>query len=300
MIDRLAGRLSFFGRLTDDFRREPAWQGEYRVTLRQVPPAEALYKQDGHFIFSDLAPSPTAYDFQLLDGLYQGRQFSKGLPTTAPVQISYDGEDEVYAFTKTVKLGTKQITFDAIPFLPVVRAGATVLGEGGFSTTLADDLAGVDVTTAVLTSVTGLGTGKLVRIVRSACLRGKAGPYYPFPGGTTVLLLKVVEDNPEETPLAGATAHLLQVNGITPSSTTVGGVVLRHVPLGGATPVLGTNADLDAVTEARGNAVLYFPGHFALTSLQIAVSRAGYVPATTVFPVTASGTVSAKVKLVPV
>lgn len=301
MIDRLDSRLSFFGRVTDDFRREPAWQGEYRVTLLQAPPAEALYKQDGHFTFSDLAPSPT-YAFRFLDGLYQGREFSKALPTTAPVELAYDGEDEIYVFAKTVNAATKRITFDAIPFLPLIRAGAQVIGEGGFSTTLAENLAGVDATIATLTSVVGLAPTTLVRIVRSRCLRAKGGPYYPFPGGTTVLLLKVVEDSPEEPPLAGANAHLLQVNGIAPSSTTVGGVVLHHVALGGAppqTPVLGTSADRDATTEARGNAVFYFPGHWALTSLQLTVSRAGYVSKTVVFPVTAGKIVWGKVKLVP-
>jgi hypothetical protein len=301
-IDRVGSRLSFFGRVTDDFRREPVWQGEYRVTLKS-PPTEALYKQDGHFTFSDLPSLPTAYDFRLLDGLYQGRQFAKGLPTTAPVEITYDGEDEIYVFTKTVTAANKQITFDAIPFLPIIRRGAVVLGEGGFSTTLAEDLAGVDATIAVLTSVAGLTAGKLVRIVRSHCLRGKAGPYYPFPGGTTVLLLSVVEDSTDEPPLPGAKAHLAQVNGIAPSSTTVGGVVLRHLTLGGAPvqqPVLGTDADLDAFTEARGKAVFYYPGFWLLTSLQLAVSNAGYLTQTSVFPLTHGQTTSAKVKLVPI
>jgi hypothetical protein len=302
MIDSLSGRLSFFGRVTDDFRREPAWQGEYRVMLDQPRPAEALYKQDGHFVFSDLPPSATAYAFRMLDGLYQGRQFSKVLPTTAPVEVAYDGEDEVYVFAKTINAAANQVTFDAIPFLPLLRAGSTVLAEGGFSTTLAEDLAGVDVTTAVLTSVVGLVGGKLMRIVRSHCLRAKAGPYYPFPTGTTVSLLKVVEDNPEETPLAGATARLQKVNTTALASTTVGAAVLRHVALAGPPPnalVLGTDADLDVVTEARGNAVFYFPGQFALTSLELAISRTGYVSSTVVVPVTAGATKSFKAKLVP-
>jgi hypothetical protein len=303
MLDSLVGRLSFFGRVTDDFSREPASQGEYRVTLQKTPPAEALYKQDGHFVFSDVAPSATAYAFRLLDGLYQGRQFNKALPTTTPVEIAYDGEDEIYVFAKLVNPATKQVSFDAIPFLPRIRAGARVLAEGGLSTTLAQDLAGVDVTTAVLTSVAGLGTGQLMRIIRSRCLRAKAGPYYPFPAGTTVLLLKVVEDSPAETPLPAATARVQQVNGTALSSTTVGAAVLRHVAVGGAPPrtlVLGTDADLEAITEARGNAVFYVSGQFALTSLQLTVSRAGYVSSTLVVPVSAGGTTSAKVKLVPV
>jgi hypothetical protein len=302
MSDRLGSTLSFFGRLADDFRREPAWQGEYRVTLLS-PPTEALYKQDGHFAFADLPPSPTDYQFALLDGLYQGRLFQKAMPVAAPVEIAYDGEDEVYLFVKTVNAAAQQITFDAIPFLPVVRSGAAVLAQGGAATTLAEDLAGVDVTTAVLTDVTGLLPGQLVRIVRSHCLRGKAGPYYPFPAGTTVLLLRVVEDTPEQAPIAGAQAHLDKLNAITPSSATVAGAALRYVPLGGPggqQPVLGTDADLDAFTEARGNAVFYFPGQLPLTSLELAVSAAGYVSSTAVFPLVAGQTTSATVKLAAV
>jgi len=299
MSDRLASTLSFFGRLTDDLRREPAGHGEYRVTL-QAPPTEALYKQDGHFVFADLAPSATDYQFALADGLYQGRRFQKNLPTAAPVELTYDGEDELFAFVNTVNVAARQVTFDPIPFLPIVRAGATVLVEGGISTTLAEDLAGVDVTTAVLTNVTGVGATKLMRIVRSHCLRGKAGPYYPFPAGTTVLLLRVVEDTADQAPIAGALAHLTQVNGVASSSATVGGAALRFVNLGAQRPILGPDADLDASTEARGNAVFYFPGQFALTSLRITVSAPGFVPATTVFPVTAGQTTSATVKLAAV
>lgn len=300
MIDSIGSRLSFFGRVADDFRREPASPGEYRMALRS-PAIEALYKQDGHFVFSDLPPSAAPYALRLLDGLYQGRELSKALPSAAPVEVAYDGEDEVYVFVKTVNGGTRQITFDAIPFLPVVRRGASVIGESGATTTLFEDLAGVDVTTATLASVAGVSAGDLLRIVRSRCLRAKAGPYYPFPAGTTIVYVRVVEDSVEEPPLGGATAHLAQVNGAAPASTAVGGVVLRHVTIAGPTvkPVLGTSADLDAFTDGRGNAVFYFPGHWALSALQIAISQPGYTPATTPVALTAGRPVSVKVKLAP-
>lgn len=300
MSDGLDSTLSFFGRVVDDFRREPAWLGEYRITLAS-PPAEALYKQDGHFAFANLPPSAMDYSFRLVDGLYQGRSLQKGLPSTIPVEIAYAGEDEIYLVIKTVNAATKQITFDPIPFLPVIRRGSEVLGEGVFSTTLAEDLAGVDVTTALLTGVVGLSSGNLLRIVRSRCLRAKAGPYYPFPSGTTVFLLKVVEDSPAEPPLAAAKGRLMKVNALTPSTATVGGLPLHYLSLAGPPaqqPVLGTDADRDSFTEKRGNAVFYFPGHWLLSSIEIEVSCPGYVTATSVFAVTAGQTMSAKVKLV--
>jgi hypothetical protein len=299
MIDRLGSRLAFFGRLTDDFRREPAWLGEYRILL-DAPPREALYKHDGHFTFLDLPASPTAYEFELLDGLYQGRRFTKGLPTVAPVEITYDGEDEIYVSVNTVNAVTKQITFAPIAFLPPIRSGAAVLGQGGFSTTLAEALAGVDATTAVLTTVAGLAPGNLLRIVRSHCLRAKAGPYYPFPGGLTLLRLRVVEDSAEEPPLAGVKAQLTEINGVVPSSTGVAGATLRHATLGAQVFVFGTGADLEASTEARGNAVFYFPGTWPIASLTLAISRTGYVTQTVVLALVTGATTSATVKLVPV
>ena len=299
MPDSLASRLAFFGRVADDLRREPAWRGEFRVRL-DAPPQEALYKHDGHFTFLDLPASPTAYEFELLDGLFQGRRFSKGLPSAAPVEISYDGEDEIYVSINTVNSVTKQITFDPIAFLPRIRRGSAVLGAGGFSATLAEELAGVDATTALLTGVAGLAAGDLLRIVRSQCLRAKAGPYYPFPGGLTLLRLQVVEDSAAEPPLAKARAEVVEVNGIVPSSTSVGGVALRHVTIGAQVLVLGTSTDMEAFTETRGNAVLYFPGAWPLAALELAVSCTGYVTKNLVVAIGAGVITPAKVKLVPV
>lgn len=302
MSDRLGSTLSFFGRLTDDLRREPAGAGEFRVTLGS-PPKEASYKQDGHFAFADLRPSALPYSFLLLDGLYQGRQFDKALPGAAPVELAYDGEDETYVLVKAVNAGSKQITFDAIPFLPKLRRGAPVLGVAGFSTTLAEDLAGVDATTAVLTSVAGLATGTLLRLVRSRSLCAKAGPYYSFPEGTTLLYLRVVEDVPEELPLAGVRIRIAKLNGVTPSSATVSGVVLRTLSLAGPPVqelILGKTADLDTFTEGRGNAVFYFPGHWSLSALELELSCSGYVTATLLVPLAAGQRTSLTAKLAAV
>ena len=295
MSDALSSTLAFFGRITDDLRREPAAAGDYRVLLKS-PAVEALYKQDGHFVFLDLAPSASAYEFTLLDGLYQGRKFEQTRSSAPPVELTYDGEDEIYVFVSAVNAAAKQITFDAIPFLPVARAGATVLGAGGVSTTLAEDLAGVDVTSAVLASVTGITPGALLRVVRSHCLRAKAGPYYPFPPGITGLRLRVV-DGGTGAPIAGAKAHLAKVNGVAPTSTTVAGAVLWHVSLGAQSLVLGNDSDLDVFTEGRGNAVFYFDGQFAITSLALAVSADGYLPLAVVLSLTAGAVASSTVNL---
>ena len=83
MSDLQGSSLSFYGRVTDDLRREPVVAGEVRVTLGS---REAIYKVDGHFAFADVRPSPLPYDVVLGGGLYQGRTFSKAFPGPAPVE----------------------------------------------------------------------------------------------------------------------------------------------------------------------------------------------------------------------
>jgi hypothetical protein len=302
-VDTFTSGLSFFGRLTDDVSRQPASPRDFRVLLTGTgAPGDAIYKEDGHFAFASLRPSP-AYAFLVASDLYQGRAFEKPLPGGAPVELAFDGEDEVYLVVRAVSATSKQITFDPIPFLPPVRRGARVVGEGGVATTLADDCGGAATTSAVLADVTGFVPGRLVRIVRSHSLRVKAGPSYPFPDGTTILALALLADIAAAAPIVGARARLTKVNGQTPARTTVGGVDLRHVPIAGPPaqqPVLGTDADLDVASDRRGQAVFYFPGNWALSLLDVEISRLGFVTQSLVFTVAPGRRTGATVRLTPV
>jgi hypothetical protein len=300
--DVFSTSLSFHGRIADDLGREALSPEDFRVSSA-APAQVALHKPDGHFCFVDLRPRPADYVFEVASQRYQPRSLRMNLPGAAPIELRYPGEDEVYLQAKTVNPASKQITFDAIPFLARVRSGAEVLGPGGFSTTLAADLGGVDVTSALLDNATGLAAGAVLRVVRSHNIVLKPGAAYPFPAGLTVAAVTVVEDGRGAGIISGARVELRKVNTLVPSSATVGGVVVRHVALAGPparTLILGLDKDLETATDARGRAVFYFAGAQPLTALEIAVSQPGFVTATSVIAVTPGQRSSTLVKLAPV
>ncbi|HKC13051.1 MAG TPA: hypothetical protein VKI41_13540 [Vicinamibacteria bacterium] len=303
-IDTFIGTLSFFGRLSDELTREVIPPRDYRVRVPgvSVPSlAEAQYKSDGFFCFQDLKVSATGYQLEMTSPLYQPRSFLKTLPTSAPVELTYGGEDEVYVLIKTVNGGGKTVGFDKIPFLTPVPKGTPVIGEGGFATTVRETLEGVDVATASLESVAGLLPGQLLRMVRSRSLLAKPGPYYPFPPGTTRVHVKVVEDAPGQATLGSAQLLLQSVETVAPVGTVVDGVEIKTVTLPGPTPlILGTGRDLETRTDARGQAVFFFPGHWPITTCVVAVTAAGHASKTVTLALTAKQRTLATVKLTPV
>lgn len=303
--DTFTGTLSFFGRLSDELTREVIPPRDYRMRVpgASVPAlAEAQYKSDGFFCFQDLKVSATSYQLEMTSTLYQPRSFLKSLPSPAPVEVSYGGEDEVYVLIKTVNGGAKTVGFDQIPFVPPVPKGAAVIGEGGFATTMKEPLEGVDVATASLDSAAGLLPGQFLRMVRSQSLLAKPGPYYPFPLGTTRVHVKVVQDAPGEEPLGSAQLLIQSVETVAPVGTVVDGVELKTVTLPGPGPtlILGTSRDLETRTDARGQAVLFFPGNWPLTTCAVAVSAAGHVSKTVNLALIANQRTLATVKLTPV
>jgi hypothetical protein len=303
--DRFTGTLSFFGRLSDELTREVILPRDYRVRVAGVSTAaqaEAQYKSDGFFCFHDLEVSATNYQLEMTSSLYQPRSLLKSLPTPDPVEITNAGEDEVYVLIKTVNGGAKTVGFDRIPFVPPVPKGAPVIGEGVFATTMREALEGVDVATASLDSIAGLAPGQLLRMVRSRRLLAKPGPYYPFPSEVTRAHVKVVEDAPGEEPLGSARLLIQSVETVAPVGTVVGGVEIKTVTLPGPAPtlILGTSRDLETRTDVRGQAVLFFPGHWPITTCAVAVSAPGHVGKTVNLALIANQRTLASVKLTPV
>jgi len=277
--DQFANTLSFFGRFVDDFTRQPLATADVRVLLGGLA-EEAIYKPDGFFVFLNIKPSASDYEFQVLSSLYQRRSFKMAQVTAAPVEISFGGEDEIYVVVRTTNTASNQIMFDPIPFLPIIPKGALVLGEANFSATLKNDLGGVDVKSASLDSVSSLAVGTLLRIIRSRSLVAKPGSYWPFPAGTTILAIKIVEDAPGEIPLNGARARLQSVNTQNPVTKTIGSVPIKQISLSISPPqelILGTEEDLNIFMDSRGNGVFYFPGQWPISSLGIEFSHPGYI-----------------------
>jgi hypothetical protein len=147
-----------------------------------------------------------------------------------------------------------------------------------------------------------LAVGQILRFVRSSSLVVKPGPAYPFPAGMTVAALAIVANSPSETPIPGAVARVRKVNGVIPAEATVGGVKLKHVTLpapSGSKLVLGVAADLETSSDARGRAVFYYPGNWALTSLEVEVSHPGHAIKTMTVALTPGQRRPATIKLVP-
>jgi hypothetical protein len=287
-VEKQTSRLSFFGRMADDLTRQVLMPADTVVFLEDER-REALIKADGHFAFADLEPSPTDYRIHIGARSYQDRVILQALPTNAPVQVMSPGEDEFYLLITGVAAPQKRVTFEQISFVAPIEAGAAVIGQGGFTATLAEALEGQNITFAVLSSVTGLAAGQVLRVVRSNNLLLRPGPYYSFPVDATVLAVKVVENDPVEPALGNASIEITKLNGNAPTIADVGGLSLSSFSLGANPPasVVLDDDDRKNATNDRGDAVFYFPGSKQITSIQVAVTKTGYQASTSSISVTA-------------
>jgi len=256
-----------------------------------------LYKVDGYFVFSDLAPPAVPRQIRLSGEGYRARTVSQVLPAVAPVELTFDGEDEVYVVVKTINVATNAVTFDPIPFLPTIPLGAPVIGEAGFSTTLAAVLEGDTVAGATLASVTGVAANAVLRLGRSrnCVLRPVAG--YAFPADRTVIAIAVLAAA-DGAPLPGAITTIDRINGMAPASVTVGTLPLTVATFGTQRSVLGPVDAVTATADARGWCVFYFPASLPITQLRVSVSNTGHVTQTQTFAVAAGARASQIVSLV--
>lgn len=281
-------RLSLFGRTADDLTRHVLLPPEMAVSLDNERKA-ALIKSDGHFAFIDLEPSATDYRIRIAAPSYRDRVIAKALPSAVPVQVTLAGEDELYVSIGSVSAAQNRITFEQTAVVPPIESGAAVFGEGGFTATLAEPLEGQKTTFAALSTVAGLAAGQLLRIVRSSNLLLRPAFHYPFLADTTVLAVKVVENDPMELVLDGAVVEIIRLNGNAPTTVNVGGLNLGLFSLGGNPPgsVILDDDDKRSATDDRGGALLYFAGSKQITSIELAVSKTNYQASTSSINVTA-------------
>jgi hypothetical protein len=299
VAERHVTRLTFFGRLADDLTRRPVTPADVSVQLTEGA-VDALQKPDGHFAFADLAPSATDYHIRLAGAAYETRVLASPLAATAPQQVAFAGDDELYLVIVSVSAPQKRATFATIPLVPPIDAGAAVIGQGGFTATLAEPMAGQGIQSAVFDSVAGLAPGQLLRIVRGPNLLLRAGPYYPFAGGVTVVAFRVVENTADEAPVAGALVSVTELNGAAPAAVAVGALTLRSFALGGTATLVLDDLHRRATSNERGDAVLYFGGDAALTSVRVDVVRPQFQTGDVTVAVTAKSRTFTKVLLTKV
>jgi hypothetical protein len=281
-------QVSFFGRLVDDLTRAVILPPGIDASL-QMDGTASLTKGDGYFVFTDLTPSASDYRISLAAPAYQPRIVTKTLSATPPVELTFPGEDEMYLAIADVTAAQSSVTFDEIAFVPPIRAGAAVVGQGGFTATLVEALEGSGIKVATLSGVAALAANQLIRIVRSRNLVMRPGPYYAFAGDATILALKVVGDDQSASAVDDARIDISKINAGAPNSIDVGGLNLNVFDLG-AGPHSGLvldDEDKTTTTNQRGDAVLYFAGGKPITSLELKVSKSGFQSVTQTVNVTA-------------
>jgi hypothetical protein len=287
MSEMTTKRVSLYGRLTDDLTRDVVSGRAFDAVLSATG-QRALRKDDGYFVFTDLAPSATDYEILVSARSYQRRTLAINLPTALAVEVAYPGEDELCVIVTGVDAESRRVSFEKLPFVPTIRAGSGVFGPGDFTATLDAPLEGSEVEFAILSSVVGLGDGALLRFVRSTNLILQPGPYYPFEANTTLVVLKAVGSTAGDPPVGDATITIDQVNAVALTTTLVGGLNLHTVTLAGSpTLLLGPDRAIQTVTNERGDALFYFPVDTPITELRMQITRSGYVSASETIPVTA-------------
>lgn len=296
MTEVVTTRVSLHGRLADDLTRAtvPGRHFQATVTGSTEP---ALRKEDGHFVFVDLQPSPTSYEIRLDAPGYQRRVVQASISAVGPVEVAFPGEDELIVIVTAVDAVNRRVSFDAVPFLPTIRADSQVFGPAAFNATLDDALEGGDVQFATLSTVAGLALGDLLRIVRSANLIVKPSSYYRFDPDMTLVAIKVVENTADDPPLSDVALAIDQVSAQPLTPVTVGGVVIHTVALGPVTLPLGPDRAIHATTNARGDAIFYYRPDTPVTSLRVNVTKAGYVSTSKFMPAVMGERTAHSVKL---
>ena len=297
VVELRTSRVSLYGHVADEQTRQDVAPGDFRAWI-DAPPQEALRKDDGHFVFADLPALATSVTVLLEGPAYRRRSLPAALLPDTAVALEPAGEDELFLCLTGVSAGDQQVSFDTIPFLPSIDAGAAVLGPGGFAQTLAEPLEGGDVAFAVLSSVAGLNPGDLLRVVRSARILLRAGPYHPFTPDTTLVAFTIVEDDAEATPIADAAVSITQVNDAPLQTVTIDGVALQRVPLApSGFLVLGTAADITRTSNERGLAVFAYQAQAPVQKIAVTITRNGYIAESRAVTVTASQRTSTSVTL---
>jgi hypothetical protein len=278
--EKMVQTLTFYGRLADEVTREVIPFKSFQVAIEGVG-AAPLYKEDGTFAFSGVEASASNYRVQLSADYYRSRVVEKALPPNTAVELSFDGEDELYVVIDGVQNGVEnKVTFSTIPFVKTIPAGAPVYGENGFSTILTSSLEGEDIGFAVLKDVSGLSAGEILRFVRGSNIIMRPGPYYPFRTGTTLAALKFGDNStPDLAPVAGVKCRITELNDIALDTTDVGGLDIYSITLPGPTKlVLGSDNDITTWSDERGYCVFYYylPGSTPIAKLKLQIDADGY------------------------
>ena len=253
MAEQIAKKASLMGQVIEDLSYEGVDPQRLRVEIVGVE-KRAWYKEGGFYCFNEIPPGQ--YRVLISGERLQPQEFNVTLPLAEPL-LGRAGDDELIVVVKTVSASDNKITFDPANIRRAVRAGATARAAG-FNSKLAATLEPGKVSGAKLESVQGLSVGAVLRLVRGVAVRLKFDPYFQPPPGWTQLVGRVEHKDRPGLALPGAQLRIKKVNGVDVQTGGVAGVAVATVEIAGKKVVLGTDGDVKAVTNSKGDFCLYF------------------------------------------
>jgi hypothetical protein len=271
MAEDITKKASLVGQVIEDLSYDGVDPQRLRVEI--VGLAKSAYcKEGGFFAFNDVPPGP--YRVLVSGERLQPQEFNVTLPLADPL-LSRAGDDELVVIVKTVSASDGKITFDPVIIRKAVRAGSTARAAGGFNSKLAAGLEPGKVSGAKLESVQGLAVGAVLRLIRGPAIRLKLDPYSRMPPNWTLVVGHVGHQNIPGLALPGVQVRLIKVNGVAVQTAGVAGVAIATVDIAGKKVVLGTDGDVKAVTNDKGDFCLYF-NRSDITAVTLSASLLNY------------------------
>lgn len=270
MAEQIAKKASLMGQVIEDLSYDGVDPQRLRVELVGIDKS-AWYKEGGFFAFNEVPPGQ--YRLLISGERLQPQEFAVTLPFAEPL-LGRAGDDELFVVVKTVNDSDGKITFDPVIIRRAIRAGAAARAAG-FTSKLAAPLEPGKVSGAKLESVGGLAVGAVLRLVRGVAVRMKFDPYFQPPPGWTHIVGRVEHKDIPGLALPGAQVRLNQVNDVEVLTESVEGVEVATVEFAGKKVILGTAADVEAVTNSKGDFNLYF-NRSDITAVTLAASLLNY------------------------
>ncbi len=285
MPDRRSHHASLVGHVVEDLTFEPLDAGRLAAEMTGSMTTTgrlARIKDGGFFVFADLAAGD--YGLRLTGERLEAREIPVTLPF-APLRLAFPGDNELLVTVAAVDPAERRITFEPAHLPRRIEAGAAVLAAG-LETTLTAELAAGPAVAARLESVGGVGgiggiaPGALVRIVRERSIRLRPDPYAALPPGLTRLVGRVTRAVPAGHPVAGATVRLRRLGETDVEIRDVAGAAIAVLPSSpSVSRPLGTERDVTALTNARGDYHLYFSDAFFPAAVTLEASAPGLATA---------------------
>jgi len=307
MPESISQKVSLVAQVIEDLSYEPLDYQRFTAELEGIKKTP-YYKDNGYFVFTDLLPGD--YMLRVWGERFQTQQLPVTIPSgpivldpakskmeqlLARTVFTQPGDNELIVVAKTVNVPNKRITFDAATISRPINAGVAVVGNG-VTTKLTTKLDAGTVTSARFDSVAGVTAQSIVRIIRDRSIRLRFDPYYETPPAATRVVGRVTLLNQAEVALPKVLVNITKINGTAVTVSDVGGARVATVVIGGAKVVLGTERDVQAFTNGKGDYTIYF-SRDDVANVTLNATLAGFQTATTTIAVTPRARIRADFQL---